>query len=90
MNKIGTSICVLVLSAGVTGMPAESTIRGYNPQAYFIIIPERYKVVAEISDHKKSNHSRSRTELNQLLYLNLIGSIRKVELPGVSSQIEYS
>ena len=37
MNRFGNSICILVLSAGVTCMPAESTVKGYNPLAYTIM-----------------------------------------------------
>ena len=89
MNRFGNSICILVLSAGVTYMPAESTVKGYNPQAYFLTISERDNVIAEIMEHNKTNHTRRTTELNQLPYLNLIGSIRKVDLPEESSQIGY-
>ena len=89
MNKIGNSICVLVLSAGVIGMPAGSIINGNNQQAYFITIPERNKVIAEIMEHNQTSHTRRTAELNQLPYLNLIGSIRKVDLPEESSQIGY-
>ena len=89
MNRFGNSICILVLSAGVTCMPAESTVKCYNPLAY-TIMQKIDNVLKEIRSYDESKpYNNGRRKLNQLPYLNLIGSIRKVDLPERSSQTGY-